>query len=150
MAGKERKVVAGNNSTVLVAGSQLSAEISVTESMENLHNMWGTMVMEPEDADANGTGYWALWAIRTAAAKRATPLANQGSITDTENQDILVAFGTWAASNQTLWNSNSIFFGNVSRNLPKGGRLALACRVEGLTAGQITGRVMIGCNTRTI
>ncbi len=150
MVGKERKVVAGLTSTVMVVGSVISATITVTESMENLHNMWSSFSMEPEDAGANAMGYWALWAIRTAAAKRASPGVGLASITDSENQDILVAFGVWAASNETPYNSGSVFYGNISRNIPKGGRLELRVGVEGLTAGQVTGRNLLGCNTRTV
>ncbi len=106
--------------------------------------------MEPEDANANAMGYWALWAIRTGTGKRAAVQPNQGNITDTENQDILVAFGIWAGSNETPFNSAPIYFGNISRNIPKGGRLELSIEVDGITAGQVTGRVLLGCNSRTV
>ncbi len=98
MAGKERKLVAIASGANAV-GVSTRAIIAATESMENFHNIWISIAVEPENAGANANGQWALWAIRTASAKRAGPNATRANIADDENQDILVAAGAWVAAN---------------------------------------------------
>ncbi len=147
MAGKERKLIAASTGTLGVTGD-ITATIAATESMENFHNMWISVSCEPQDAAANGNGQWCLYAQRSP--KRSTPNASIASITDDENQDIIVAFGTWMAANESPFNSNPIRIGNVSRNIPKLGELVLKVHVEGVSAGLVRMTGFVTCNTRTI
>ncbi len=125
MAGKERKLVAGVQQSDGGVGTNALAKITMTESMENVHNIWISYDCSPVTGGANMDGLWAVWAIRTSSTKRAPPSATLANIIDSDNQDILVAAGMFVASNESPFTSGSISMGNISRNLPKDGTLNL-------------------------
>ncbi len=150
MAGKERKLVQADKPADGGVGTNAVAQLTMTESMENVHNIWISAAASPVSADVNMDGMWAVWAIRTATGTRSAPSATVANIENPDNQDILMAAGVFVASNESPWNMGSMHMGNISRNLPKGGTLTLVVSVNGITAGNASVDAFITCNTRTI
>ncbi len=150
MAGKERKLVAGNEAADGGVGTTAIAELTIENSMENCHNIWVSFACSTITGGANMNGGWAVWAIRTSGAKRTTPSASLANLIDDDNQDILIAAGLFVASNESPWSSGSISMGNISRNLPKGGRLVAVCTANGITSGNVSIDALLMCNSRVI
>jgi len=118
-------------------GGQSSARFGPSTEVRrqvNYHNIWWTIGLEPENADANAQGFWILWIKKDATASDpAFTTANLNA--ETFNQRI-IALGQWSATNQSPFNMSSHL--NSSRNLLPGEELVITVRSEGITAGQVS------------
>ncbi len=105
---------------------------SILRRLTNYHNIWGSVIAEPIDADANSHGVWVLWLkSNTNDADTVWSLGNVNS--DNFNMQV-IACGMWAASNQTPFNSEPIHL-KSSRNLVANQELILSAHIFGQTAG---------------
>jgi len=116
--------------------------VNVGDEEVNFHNIWGSVSAEPENTDANAQGTWVLFIKRQNFA---TPTWVD-SVTNLEtNNAIIVACGVWSASNQTPFNHEIQV--KTSRNLSPGDSLVLSSNSTGVSAGNVSNRVMLCAHT---
>ena len=142
MQAKKIDVNESNNG----AGANTSAKLSVPDSPReevNFHNIWGSVSVEPQDADANAQGTWVLYVLK----KNVTDISFVDLTIDNEEYNAyIIACGVWSASNQTPYNSGPIH-PETSRTLGPGDILQLQSTVTGITAGLASNRVMLCAHT---
>jgi len=143
MEAKRIQVNEGNDgvgqSTIVV----LDVPASPREEV-NFHNIWGSVTVEPQDADANCQGTWALF-VEKDIAKVILPLTDTNVNNEFDNYKI-IACGVYSASNQSPYNAPAIH-PLTSRTLPPLGRLILESTITGITAGLASNRVMLCAGT---
>ncbi len=110
----------------------------------NMHNIWGSVSVEPETAAANCQGTWRLLHVDDPA--KAILAGTDANINGEFDNFITIACGVFSASNETPYNSGAIH-PKSSRNLRPGGRLILQCTVTGITADLASSRVMLCAHT---
>ncbi len=124
------------------AGAQTAASlIAPTDPREevNMHNIWGSVSVEPQDTDANAQGTWFLFLLReNATLPTLTDVVVNGEV----HNAVIIACGVWSASNQSPYNSGPIH-PETSRTLSPGDTLTLISIVTGITAGLASNRVML-------
>ena len=108
----------------------------------NFHNIWLSISSEPENADANGAGFWVLQVLQEGNAIPTWSLA--GVQTEDDNAKI-VACGVLAAANQGPGNYTTQI--KTSRTLMPGDRLVLSYNVHGLTAGNMSVNLLLCAHT---
>ena len=129
-----------------LAGQQNDVDLTSPETPReqiNLHNIWGSVGCEPENADANANGWWVLY-IRRKNAPNVTWTIGVANAEE-ENQDI-IACGLWMAANQAAFTSEPIH-PMTSRNLGPGDTLRLSAFVNGVSAGAVRVNVMLCAHT---
>ena len=143
MQAKRIQVNESNDSAGLSTTVFLQAPLEPREEI-NFHNIWGSVSVEPQDADANAQGTWVLYYVPDPAKG----LLNwTDALINLENENVfIIACGVWSASNQSPYNSGPIH-PETSRTLPAGGRLVLGSTVTGITAGLASNRVMLCAHT---
>ncbi len=124
--------VAGSTNAVLDVPNVPREEI-------NMHNIWGSVSVEPQDAAANAQGTWVMLIVR---AGDTTPVFTDSVINAELNNAVIIACGVWSASNETPYNSGPIH-PQTSRTLQAGEFLVLNSTVTGITAGLASNRVML-------
>ncbi len=107
----------------------------------NFHNIWGSISIEPENADANAQGTWVLYVLRENATD---PTFTDVVVNGETNNSIMIAFGVWSATNQTPFNIS--IHPETSRTLQPGDQIALQSHVTGISAGAVSQRVMLSAN----
>ncbi len=142
----QRKRVHAATGLLAVGDANLIALVDETNGV-NFHNVHWNFSVEPQDADANANGLWALWCIPDAVS--ALPTLTFGALETEGSNPFLWATGTWAAANQSPYNSGNLFL-NTSRNCPRDGRLVLAIRVDGISAGQARVIRTLTYNTKSL
>ena len=119
MAGKERRRMQVS-SAALGLGIQNVVSIAASKAV-NMHDIRGSISIEPENADANSVGLWGLIMMERTAV--ANPFLTVGALNPEAENPLFIAWGTYAASNQTPFNHE--FHVKTSRNVPEGGRVTL-------------------------
>ena len=141
MQAKRIQVFEANKAAGQAATVELKAPTDPREEI-NYHNIWGSFTVEPENADANAQGTWALYLLRdNATASTLTDVVVNGE----SNNAIIIACGVWGASNQSPYTGQ--VHPETSRTLQAGDALQLQCVVTGLTAGNASVRVMLCAHT---
>ena len=128
----------------LVPGQEVNARFGpgtgqILRRLANYHNIWFGFSVEPEAAEANGAGKWILWLKNNV--NDTDPDFSDTVINSGDFNNLIIACGVWAASNQMPYNFSSHL--NSSRNLIANMELVLTVRVDGLTTGQITAKAML-------
>jgi len=112
----------------------------------NLHGFRAEFIMEPEDADANANGAWAVWVLPGGIIQNGDLPQTSGQIGDEDHAPYLWGTGVWAGSNQTP--SHTLFAPKSTRNIQAGGRVVLEIIASGVSAGQVRQRsVLTGFTT---
>ena len=127
------------------AGANTSAKLIVpTDPREevNFHNIWGSVTVEPQDADANAQGTWVLYILRENMVDTSFVDIN---INNETNNAYIIACGVWSASNQSPFTIS--VHPETSRTLRPGDSLQLQSTVTGITAGLASNRVMLCAHT---
>ncbi len=127
----------GQSTTVL-----LTAPTDPREEI-NYHNIWASITVEPENADANAQGTWALFILR---ANQTSPTLTDANVNNELFNSQIIACGVWGASNQSPYNSPPIN-PKTSRTLQAGESVGLISTVTGITAGNASNRVMLCAHT---
>ena len=109
----------------------------------NYHNIWGSVSVEPQNADANCQGTWLLMLIRENAI---FPTMTDTVVNNETNNPSIIACGVFSASNQSPYNSGPIH-PKSSRTLQPGDRMGLISIITGITAGLASNRVMLCAHT---
>jgi len=139
---KRRIEVATNNPGI----SNNFIDIDFEHSTEvNVHNFRVESVFEPEDADANGNGIWAVWVLPGGMIDNADLPTTFGGFGDEDRGPYLWGMGVFACSNQTP--ATILFAPKTSRNIQRGGRVVFQFRINGLSAGLMRHNSVITCYT---
>ncbi len=116
-------------------GTQFNLTGTIDESNGvNAHGLFAQFICEPQDADANANGQWALWCLPDEAS--AVPATSNGALETEASNAFLWACGNWAASNQTPYCSEAIR-PKTSRNCQNGARIVLSVVNNGVSAGLV-------------
>ena len=134
MAGKQRtRIHALTDSGAVSTNHDNIGTVDETTSV-NAHGLRVNFSVEPENADANANGTWALWCLpRTTTA---IPSTSIGGLELEGDNPALWACGVWTASNQTPYNLPDTALG-TSRNCPIGTRIVLRVFRQGVSAGNV-------------
>ena len=114
----------------------------------NIHGLRVESVMEPENADANANGIWALWVLPGGVIQNGDLPTNFGSFGDEDFAPYLWGIGVWQASNQTP--DRILFAPSSTRNMQAGGRIVFELHVSGISAGLLRYNEAITCFTTAI
>ena len=99
----------------------------------NVHGVIADFIIEPENADANANGVWAIFCMPDELSTIPVPTI---ALMEAEGSNAFVwATGVWAASNQTPF-CKEIKLG-TSRNCQNGARIVLKIYHEGVSAGLV-------------
>ncbi len=143
----QRKRVHIQTSVVVsTARVQLLATVDETNGV-NFHNVHFGYAVEPQNADANANGTWALFCIPDAVS--AVPSTAVSALELEGSNPFLWALGVWTASNQTPYTSGD-FVIRSSRNCPRNGRLIMIVDVEGISAGDSRILSYLTYNTKSL
>ncbi len=99
----------------------------------NIHGIICEFGIEPENADANANGTWALMCLPRSST--AIPALSTAGLEAEADNPVIIACGVWVASNQTPFNKQVII--KTSRNCQANTRLVLGLRNEGVSAGLV-------------
>jgi len=114
----------------------------------NIHGLRVEVILEPEDADANSTGIWAVWVLPGGVITNSDLPAAFGDFGNEDFAPYLWGIGVYAATNQTPGKIN--FEPKSTRNMQSGGRIVLELVTAGVSAGQVRHREVITCFTTPI
>ncbi len=146
MTGRTTKRTFIDDSTFTAIDTLKEVVYTITADKVNCSNIWGSISLEPENADANANGSWVLYATQT----RDTGITwNDATLNDEPEASTYIAGGVWGATNQTPYN-HTFSVGNVSRNIRKDCVLALQVFTIGISAGNVSSRLMLACNVTTL
>ncbi len=134
-----------NESNNGAGGNTAAALLVPTDPREevNFHNIWGSVTVEPQDANANAQGTWVLYILTKNVQDASFVDVN---IDNQEYNQYIIACGVWGASNEHPYNSGPIH-PSTSRTLGPGDQLRLQSVVTGITAGLASNRVMLCAHT---
>ena len=133
------------NEGIRAAAGNLAARFgpgtgTILRRLVNYHNIWGSFSVEPQSADVNSNGWWILWL--KPDTNQGDPLFDQTNLNSGNFNMLIIACGTWMASNQSPFTSEPIHL-NSSRNLVANQELVLTVFVNGITSGNAQINVML-------
>jgi len=99
----------------------------------NVHGMRCCASIEPENADANANGTWAVYCLPGGVIQSADLPINIGGLGNEDSAPYLWGIGCWVASNQGPYNME--FTPKTSRNCQKGARILFRVTFDGVSAG---------------
>jgi len=105
------------------------------DAMVNLHGYRMEVDTEPQDADANANGIWAVWVLPGNVVQNSDLPTTFGAFGDEKYTQYLWGYGLWMSSNQTP--SHREFAPKTTRNMARDSRVVLQILVNGLTAGNL-------------
>ena len=129
---KSKRRVEVTTSAVGVSNNFIDVDF-VDDAIVNVHGYIATVMVEPQDADANSNGILAVWVLPGGVIQN-TDLP--GTLSAYGNEDFapyLWAMKTWGASNQTPFHWE--FHPKTTRNMQRGSRIVLEVTQEGISAG---------------
>ena len=133
MVGAERRRVHFQTQSAGV-GVSLNVTGTVDESTAvNIHGLRFGFVCEPEAADANAHGTWAIWCLPRVTT--AVPTTSTAALEAEGDNPVMWACGVWMAANQTPFTIAEQI--KTSRNCPADTRVVLTIQREGVTAGNV-------------
>ena len=107
----------------------------INDAMVNLHGYRAMLAIEPEDADANCNGIWAVWVLPNNTITNGQLPATYGAFGDEDRSQYLWGYGPFAATNQTPFHME--FAPKGTRNMARDSRVVLEIRIEGVSAGLV-------------
>ncbi len=127
---QRKRIHAATGTAAVNVATTLVATVDETNAV-NIHGMIADFSIEPENADANANGTWALTCLPRVTT--AVPAIGISALETEGDNPVIIACGVWAASNQTPFNKTLVI--KTSRNCQAGTRLVLSIRNEGVSAG---------------
>ena len=103
------------------------------DAMVNLHGYIAQFAIEPQDADANANGIWAVWVLPGDVIQNSDLPTNYGEFGNEDRTQYMWGYGPFTASNQTPFHMN--FAPKGTRNMARGSRVVLQIFIQGLSAG---------------
>ncbi len=102
----------------------------------NFHGLRYCFSIEPENADANANGWWAVFCLPSGLPELADLPATIGNLgDDTELSPYIWGLGCWTASNQAPYHGE--FNPTTSRNCQRDARVVAYVVKEGISAGAV-------------
>ncbi len=141
MQAKRIQVFVDNISAGSATNVTLTTPTSPREEI-NFHNIWGSVSIEPLNADANARGTWVLYIVPAGGATIAFTDVTVNNETDNVR---IIACGVFCASNQSPYNMS--IHPETSRTLNPKDLLVLGITVENTSAGQVLCRQMLCAHT---
>ena len=129
---QRKRIHAATSFFGLSTTGQLIATIDES-NMVNVHGLRCDFSVEPENADANANGTWAISCLPRPST--AVPVISIAALELEADNPSIWACGVWAASNQTPYNKCIEL--KTSRNCQAGSRIVLSVRVEGVSSGNV-------------
>jgi len=114
----------------------------------NIHGFRVESVIEPELADANSNGLWAVWVLPGGVIQNSDLPTNFGGFGNEDLAPYLWGIGVWQASNQTPF--HIVFAPKSTRNMQSGGRLVFELFVSGQSAGVSRHNDVLTCFTTPV
>ena len=114
----------------------------------NIHGFRVEAIVEPENQDANSTGFWVVWVLPGGVIQNSDLPTTFAEIGDEKFAPYLWGSGVYAATNQTpAWMG---FSPKSTRNMQSGGRLVFQLGTAGVSAGLVRHREILTCFTTAI
>jgi len=114
----------------------------------NIHGFRAEFILEPEDADANANGGWAVYVLPGGVVQNSDLPTSQALMGNEDFAPYTWGIGMWAASNQTP--AHILFAPKSTRNMQAGGRVVLEIIGSGVSAGSVRQRTILSCFTTPI
>jgi len=105
------------------------------DAMVNLHGYIAQFAAEPENADANCNGIWAVWVLPGKTIQNADLPSTFGEFGDEDRSQYMWGMGPFQASNQTPY--HMMFAPKGTRNMPRDSRVVLQVFIQGVSAGVV-------------
>ena len=105
----------------------------LNDAMVNLHGYIAQIALEPQDADANANGIWAVWVLPNDLIINSQLPTTYGEFGNEDRSAYLWGYGPWVASNQTPY--HMIFQPKGTRNMARESRVVLQVLIAGISAG---------------
>lgn len=118
-----------------IGSDNLEIEFDET-NVTNLHGLRYCFSIEPENADANANGFWAVFCLPAGVIQNSDLPATIGTLGDESKwSPYLWGLGCWTASNQAPFHLE--FNPSTSRNCQMGARVFAYVIKEGISAGNV-------------
>ena len=105
-------------------------------NVTNLHGLRYCFSIEPEVADANANGWWAVFCLPAGVIQNSDLPTTIGTLGDEDKwSPYLWGLGCWTASNQAPYHGE--FNPMTSRNCQKGARVIAYVIYEGISSGAV-------------
>ncbi len=126
----------GSNAILNVANNAFMQMDFDESDVVNVHGLRYCASIEPENADANANGWWALFCLPAGLIQLADLPNTIGQLgDDTELSPYLWGLGCWTASNQAPYHLE--FNPSTSRNCQKNARIICYVIKEGISGGNV-------------
>jgi len=134
MKTQRRRLDAQSN--IAGIGSVKNVEIVLDETdAVNFHGCHYCFSLEPENADANANGFWALYCLPAGLIDTLTLPDTFAELRDESFLPYVWGVGCWTASNQAPFHYE--FAPQTSRNCQKGARIHGQIVTIGISAGNV-------------
>ncbi len=107
----------------------------VNDAMVNLHGYRAQFAAEPQDADANCNGIWAVWVLPNDTIQNSDLPTTYGEFGNEDRSAYLWGMGPFMASNQTPILVEFAPMG--TRNMQRNSRVVLQIFIQGVSAGLV-------------
>ena len=105
------------------------------DAMINLHGYRAQASLEPQDADANCNGIWAVWVLPNRTIQNSDLPTTYGGFGDEVRSQYLWGYGPFNASNQTP--TIFEFAPKGTRNMARESRVVFQIFIQGVSAGLV-------------
>ena len=107
----------------------------VNDAMVNLHGYIAQAILEPQDADANYNGIWAVWVLPNATIQNSDLPTTYGEFGNEDRSQYMWGYGPTAGSNQTPGVID--FRPKGTRNMARDSRVVFQIFIQGISAGLV-------------
>jgi len=107
----------------------------VNDAMVNLHGYIAQFAAEPQDADANCNGIWAVWVLPGKTIQNSDLPTTFGEFGNEDRAQYMWGYGPFMASNQTPVHVE--FNPKGTRNMARDSRVVLQIFIQGVSAGLV-------------
>ncbi len=129
---KSRRRIEVSTSTPGISNNFIDLQF-LNDAMVNLHGYRMEFMIEPQDADANANGIWAVWVLPGEVIQNADLPVGFGDFGDEDRHPYLWGLGVFGATNQTP--SHTSFAPGTTRNMARNSRVVLQIFIQGVSAG---------------
>ncbi len=139
MVKLERRRTTGQTLSSNVIGNNQTHDVTIEQDEQaamNFHGLRYCFSIEPEVADANANGWWAVYCLPQGIIQNTDLPATLGDLVNDEDiAKYIWGLGCWTASNQAPFHYE--FVPKSSRNCVKGARVRATIVPEGISSGAV-------------
>ena len=107
----------------------------LNDAMVNVHGYRAEAAFEPQDADANINGIWAVWVLPGQVIQNSDLPTTYGEFGNEDRTQYMWGYGPFAFSNQTPGNIK--FTPKTTRNMARDSRIVFQIFIQGVSAGLV-------------